>query len=165
DPAVSQGDVQKCALKGRHRDLVEHRLRCQRRELGEQLKARRVSQKPGPHLLYRPDSLPRHGHTHLKHTHELLRQRHVPREEDPDAGITSSSEHFSNLRRHDGTLTNLSEDPDLHVVDDERQAMRVAHLVETLRYLQSIGSLHHVTSLILTGSFGSGPSPRIEQLA
>ena len=70
----------------------------------------------------------------------------MPREEDPDAGVTSGSEHFSNVSCNGSTIADMVDNTDLHVVDDESQATRVAHLLETLRHLQAVCSLHCVTS-------------------
>jgi hypothetical protein len=147
DPAVTKSDVQGRALEGRHGDLVEHGLRRERRHLRQDLKTRRVSQEPRLHLIDAADALPGHRHAKLKDAHELLRQGHVAKEEDPDAGVPRNSQRLRDLGRHCVAALDPTQNADLHIVNDQSEAPRVAGLLEILGHLEPVRSLQRVTPL------------------
>jgi hypothetical protein len=50
----------------------------------------------------------------------------VPGEEDPDAGATGRIQHAGNALCHLRAVGELADDTDLHVIDEQRHALRVA---------------------------------------
>src|SRR3989442_223482 len=141
-PAIAQGHVERRPLERRHRKLVEDGLGGQRRDFWDQLKARRIPEEPRPDLSGGGDPLPGHCHSKLECSHQLLRQRHVAREEDPHAGFACRPEHLDDLPGDRVTVLQLPEDADLHVVDDESGARRRAGFRERLGNLEMVGPDH-----------------------
>ena len=137
-PAIAEGHVERRPLERRHRKLVEDGFGGQRRDLRDQLEARRIAEEPGPDFFGGGNPLPGHRHAQLECSHQLLRQRHVAREEDPHTGFARGPEHLDHLRRDRGAVLQLTEDADLHVVDDERGARRRARFRERLGNLEMV---------------------------
>lgn len=73
---------------------------------------------------------------------ELHRQRDVTREKRPHASIAHNLEHPPHARDHALAILNLIKDSLLHVVNEERQAVRAAHLGERARNLQAMQPIH-----------------------
>src|SRR5262249_5766426 len=126
DSAVAQNDIERRALESRHRNLVENGFRWLRREFRNQLKTSCVANKPRFLLFQRFCPLPRHGHPHLEHAHELLRQRHVSREDHTNAALSRGSEDFQNARGNLRPILDLAQDSNLHIVDKKRHSSRIA---------------------------------------
>jgi len=66
----------------------------------------------------------------------------VTREERPHASIAHNLEHPPHARDHALAILNLIKDSLLHVVNEERQAVRAAHLGERARNLQAMQPIH-----------------------
>src|SRR5580698_3065172 len=90
DATVSQSELEGCALKGRHRQLVEDDFAGQRSEFRNKLERWRVAKKRGGNLGGALLALPGHRHPVLEGTHHLRWERHVAREDRADPSITCS---------------------------------------------------------------------------
>ena len=62
--------------------------------------------------------------------------------EHPHPGAPSGVEHPGHVRGQGRGIGDLAEDPDLHVVDEERHPRRVTRLLEGLGDAQPMGPLH-----------------------
>jgi len=82
--------------------------------------------------------LPRHRHAELEHAHQLLRKRHVPEKEHPHAGRSGGLEHAKDARRDLRSVLDLVQDPDLHVVDEERHPLGIADFFERTGDVEAI---------------------------
>jgi hypothetical protein len=73
-------------------------------------------------------ALPGHRGAQLGDTHELGGQRHVSGEEDPHAGLAGRLDHQPHALGHLRAVGKLADHSDLHVIDDQSDAIRVAHV-------------------------------------
>src|SRR6185312_6297772 len=101
------------------------------------------TQKPWLDLIRRGDTLPGHRHTELESPHKFLGQRHVTREKSPNAGSAGSIQNLTNMISDLLSIFNLFHDSNLHVIDDQGQACRVAYVFQCLRNIQSECPLHY----------------------
>ena len=120
------------------------------RELGHDLEPGRVAQERRDDLLDSILALPGHRDAQLGDPHQLRGQRHVPGEEDPDAGPAGRLEHPPHALGHLRAVGELADDADLHVVDDQRDAIRVADVGE------GVGN-QKVAAVLHGASFRAGP--------
>jgi hypothetical protein len=68
-------------------------------------------------------------------------QRHVPAEEDPDPGSAGRLKHPSHSLGYLWAVGELAHDADLHVIDDQGEAIRVADVRERFRGSQGCGGV------------------------
>lgn len=115
-----------------------------RRQFRHDLKAGIFSQKPGIDFLRRTLSLPGHGGAKLENTHQLFRQRQVPAKENANSRFTCSGQDFEDFARDLLGIFDLTQNSNLHVVNKQRGPARVAHVLESLRDVQSESRLHRV---------------------
>jgi hypothetical protein len=125
DLRVAQRELERGALEGGHREPVEDGLRWERGELGHERKAGGVAQERRHDVLDSILALPGHSGAQLGDAHQLGGQRHVSAVEDPDSGPAGGIEHPPHPVGHLRAVGELADDTDLHVKDDEGDAIRV----------------------------------------
>jgi hypothetical protein len=108
----------------------------------DELEGGRVPQERRAHLVHVVQTLPGHGRAELGHSCQLIRQRHVPGEEDPIASLAGRGEYLGNRRDRRGRVRQLAQDADLHIVDEQGQTRGVANLLQRLRNAQTERVLH-----------------------
>jgi hypothetical protein len=72
----------------------------------------------------------------------------VPGEERAHAGTACRGEHLLDLAEDRVAILKLARDADLHIVDHERKAARVADVLERGRHLEGIDVFHAVLFVI-----------------
>jgi hypothetical protein len=66
----------------------------------------------------------------------------VPRKKHTHSGFTSSGEHFENLSRDLLGILYLTQDSNLHVVNEQSDSLWIAHLFQLLGDLNAVSSFH-----------------------
>jgi hypothetical protein len=62
--------------------------------------------------------------------------------ENTHASVACGREDFENLLCYVIGIPNLTQDSNLHIVNEQGDSPWIAHLFERLRYAQSVGSFH-----------------------
>src|SRR5438067_5434631 len=142
DSSVSQGQVEPCSFKGRHRQLIKNAFVAARRYLGRDLKPGIVSKKRRLHLFRRVDVLPSHRDAELEYPHQFCRQRKMAGKEYAYPSITGDGQHLQNLSRHSISILDLTQNADLHVVNQQGYPFWIAHFVQRLGDVKSKNVFH-----------------------
>jgi hypothetical protein len=71
--------------------------------------------------------LPSAPHPQLTHAYQLHRQRYVAREVGPHAGGSRRLDNIPDVLDDVLSVGDLPQDPNLHVVDEERETLRAAN--------------------------------------
>ena len=104
-------------------------------------------------LVDRGRALPRERLPQLEDPHQVLRQRGVPQKQVRMPASRAAASTFAHLRGDLCSVLKLPHDPDLHVVHDQRGAVRVQRFSQCFGNVEAVGSLSWGT----TGFSGPGP--------
>jgi hypothetical protein len=66
----------------------------------------------------------------------------MPRKEHPHSSVASGAQHFENLLRDLLRVFDLTQNSDLHIVNEQRDPIAVANLFERLRDPNIVGTSH-----------------------
>src|SRR2546423_3817893 len=119
--AVAECDIEWGSLEGGEADLVEDRLARSWGKLGQQLEAGRVAQKPGSNVGGPSHPLPGHRLPQLEDAGELDRKREVTEEDDAHPGAPRRRECLEDAGGDGRGILKLTQDADLHVINEERE--------------------------------------------
>jgi nucleotide-binding universal stress UspA family protein len=144
DAYAAQGELERGVREGGERQLVEYRVPGCRLELREDLRLGSVGRERRAHVLEAIHALPRAPHPQLGDAHQLYGQGDVARVVDPHARSPRRSQDLADIGDDRLAVGNLVQDPDLHVVNEESQTRRLAHLGERLRNVEAVESVHGV---------------------
>jgi hypothetical protein len=142
DSTIAQGDRKRRSFEGRHGDLVEHSFVWSRSEFGDDLKAGRVAQELRRHAVRLVLPLPSHRRPVLHRPHPRFGQREMPCEGYPHSPRPRDCQQTADPRDNLTSRLDLAADADLHVIDEQCHALRIACVLKCSGYGQTMSVFH-----------------------
>src|SRR5439155_5205894 len=125
-----------------HGYFVEDSLIRKRRQFRHKLELRRTGWETGFHFGDIRDPLPSHPCAQLADSRNLVGERHMTSEENTHAGVAGGAQDLRGARDRLFAVGYFANDADLHVIDHQRHAIRIAEFIEGLRDFEAESTLH-----------------------
>src|SRR6266436_1939355 len=142
DAAAMERDVQRSADESRHGYFVEHRFICKGCQFGHKLELQRVGWETGFYSGDVSDPLPCHSRPQLGEARNFVGECHMTSKEDTQTGFASCTQDLSHTCDDLLTFGDLANHANLHVINEKSCTLRIAELVQGLRYFQAKSTLH-----------------------